>query len=111
MSDQGTTTLSSHDISTLRATAEFAELRRRSRRFTFTAGAIAWLWCLLLFWAVGYAPKLMAVSVIGPVNLGFLFVWSQVLVALVVAIMFVRHVKANHALTEKMRHMDLAGEK
>jgi uncharacterized membrane protein (DUF485 family) len=90
---------------------EFAELRRRSKRFTFTAGPLVLAWCLLLFWAVGYAPQLMAVRVLGPVNLGFLFVWSQVLVAVVVAVMFVRHAKANEALIAKMRRTGAEGEK
>ncbi|MBP2388405.1 DUF485 domain-containing protein [Paeniglutamicibacter kerguelensis] len=95
----------------LRATPEFTELRKRSRNFTFTAGAVVWVWAILLFWAVGYAPKMMAVSVIGPINLGFIFVWSQVFVALIVAVMFVRHSRANEALIAKMRQSAVKGEK
>ena len=98
-------------VAGLRATPEFTELRKRSRNFTFTAGAVVWAWAILLFWAVGYAPKMMAVSVSGPINLGFIFVWSQVIVALVVAIMFVRHSTANQALIAKMRQAAAEGEK
>jgi uncharacterized membrane protein (DUF485 family) len=112
MSNQDTdTTLSIESVSNLRSTSEFNELRRKSRRFTFVAGAVAWVYVLLLFFAVGYAPKLMAVPVFGPVNLGFLFVWSQVVVALVIAVMFMRHAAANQSLIAKMRGTTAEGEK
>lgn len=85
------------------ASPEFAELRRRSRTFTFTVGAFVLVWFLLLFWAVGFQPRLMATDLGGHITVGLLFAWSQVITTLAVAALFVRHTRTNRALVETLR--------
>lgn len=85
------------------ASPEFIELRRRSRTFTFSVGAFVLVWFLLLFWAVGFRPRLMATDLGGHITVGLLFAWSQVVTTLGVAALFVRHTRTNRALVETLR--------
>lgn len=90
-------------VSNVHSSHDFAALRRRSRIFTFTVGGLVLGWFLLLFVAVGYLPSLMAYTVGGHFNLGLLFAWSQVVSTVVVAVLFVRHVRANRNATHELR--------
>ncbi len=61
----------------VQAGPEFRELRRRVRRFTFPAAAAFLLWYLAYVVLVSYARDLMAVRVLGEVNLGLVIGLAQ----------------------------------
>lgn len=68
----------------------FRELLRAKRRFVIPAMIFFVIYYFALPVLVGYAPKLMARRVIGPVNLAYLFALSQFFMAWIIAAMYVR---------------------
>ncbi len=55
------------------ADAEFAALRRRLRRFVFPMTALFLAWYFLYVLLAAFAPRVMAVPVVGYVNVGLIF--------------------------------------
>ena len=56
----------------VQASPEFAELRSRLRRFVFPMSAAFLLWYLIFVLLASYAPGLMAVPVLGNINVGLI---------------------------------------
>lgn len=72
------------------ATEKFRELLRAKRRFVVPAMIFFVFYYFALPVSVGYAPRLMARPVLGPVNLAYLFALSQFFMAWIIAWMYVR---------------------
>jgi uncharacterized membrane protein (DUF485 family) len=69
---------------------EFKALMRAKKRFIVPAVAVFVTYYFALPVLVGYAPNLMAIPVLGPVNLAYLFALSQFFVAWLIAWLYVR---------------------
>ncbi|HKE22745.1 MAG TPA: DUF485 domain-containing protein [Bryobacteraceae bacterium] len=69
---------------------EFRELISAKRRFIIPAFVFFCIYYFSLPLLVGWAPALMRMRVIGPVNLAYLFALSQFFMAWIVAIMYNR---------------------
>jgi uncharacterized membrane protein (DUF485 family) len=72
------------------ASAKFRELLRAKRRFIVRAMIFFIVYYFALPVLVGYAPKVMARRILGPVNLAYLFALSQFTMAWMVAWLYVR---------------------
>jgi uncharacterized membrane protein (DUF485 family) len=71
------------------ASREFQDFMATKRLFIVPAFIFFLLYYFALPVLVGYAPKFMAMKVIGPVNLAYLFALSQFLVAWLIAGLYV----------------------
>jgi uncharacterized membrane protein (DUF485 family) len=69
---------------------EFRALLAAKARFIIPATVVFVVYYFALPVLVGYAPRLMATPVIGPVNLAYLFALSQFFVAWFIAWLYVR---------------------
>src|SRR6266699_3325001 len=69
---------------------EFQDLMVAKARFIVPATVLFIAYYFALPILVGYAPKLMATPVIGPVNIAYLFALSQFFVAWFIAWLYVR---------------------
>ena len=69
---------------------KFRELLRAKRRFIVPAVLFFIAYYFALPVLVGYAPKLMARLVLGPLNVAYLFALSQFAMAWIVAALYVR---------------------
>jgi uncharacterized membrane protein (DUF485 family) len=69
---------------------EFKDLMAAKARFIVPATIFFIVYYFALPILVGYAPKLMATPVIGPVNIAYLFALSQFFVAWLIAWLYVR---------------------
>lgn len=69
---------------------EFRSLLASKRRFIIPATIFFIIYYFALPVLVGYAPRLMATKVFGPVNLAYLFALSQFFMAWLVAALYVR---------------------
>lgn len=78
-------------LAALRSSPEYIRVRRRARAFTFLTGALVIAWFLLLLWASGYQRDVLAIRLVGQLSLGMVFAWSQILTAVLAAVLFVRH--------------------
>lgn len=76
--------------SAIAASSSFRELLRAKRRFVVPAMIFFVLYYFALPVLVGYAPKLMARRLLGPVNLAYLFALSQFVMAWLIAWLYVR---------------------
>jgi uncharacterized membrane protein (DUF485 family) len=72
------------------ASREFQDFMATKRLFIVPAFIFFLLYYFALPVLVGYAPKFMAMKVIGPVNLAYLFALSQFLVAWLIAGLYVK---------------------
>ena len=70
--------------------SSFIELKRRKRNFLFTWWIISTIYYLLLPVISGYFPAAFNLKVIGPINFGYLFILSQFVMAIGVAIFYAR---------------------
>lgn len=68
--------------------SKFIELKRRKRNFLFSWWIASTCYYLLLPVFSGYYPEVFSLKVIGPINLGYLFILSQFAVAVFVAVMY-----------------------
>jgi uncharacterized membrane protein (DUF485 family) len=75
----------------VRSSAEFAELRSRLRRFVFPMSAVFLLWYLAFVLLAAYAPELMAVPVVGAINVGLLLGLAQFVSTFAIATAYVRY--------------------
>ena len=71
-------------------TQEFKDLMATKRDFIVPAFVFFLVYYFLLPILVGYAPKFMAIKVIGEVNLAYLFALSQFFMAWTIAWLYVR---------------------
>ncbi|MBU5636249.1 DUF485 domain-containing protein [Geomonas sp. Red69] len=68
--------------------SKFIELKRKKRNFLFTWWIISTIYYLLLPVISGYFPEAFRIKVIGPINFGYLFILSQFVMAIGVAIYY-----------------------
>lgn len=81
---------------------EFAELRRKLRRFVFPMSAAFLVWYLLYVLLASYAPGFMAVKLAGNINVGLVIGLLQFVTTFLITTLYVRY--AN-------RHLDPAAER
>lgn len=86
----------------VQATPEFAELRRKLRRFVFPMSAAFLLWYLAYVLLASYAPGFMAIKVVGNINVGLIIGLLQFVSTFAITMVYVRY--AN-------RHLDPAAER
>jgi uncharacterized membrane protein (DUF485 family) len=72
------------------ASREFQDLMAIKKTFIVPAFIFFLVYYFALPVLVGYAPKFMAMKVIGPVNLAYLFALSQFFVAWIIAGLYVK---------------------
>jgi uncharacterized membrane protein (DUF485 family) len=88
----------------VQAGAEFAELRRRLRRFVFPATAAFLLWYLAYVLLASYARDLMAKPVLGGINLGMVIGLAQFVSTFVLTAVYVRYAERRlDPLAERLR--------
>jgi uncharacterized membrane protein (DUF485 family) len=75
----------------VQATPEFAELRSRLRRFVFPMSAFFLLWYLAYVLLASYAPALMAIPVLGNINIGILVGLLQFVTTYAIATIYARY--------------------
>jgi len=85
----------------VQATPEFADLRRRLRRFVFPMSAAFLIWYLVYVLLASYAPGFMSIKVLGNINVGLIIGLLQFVSTFVITTVYVRY--AN-------RHLDPAAE-
>lgn len=80
---------------TAHTSAEFTALRRRLRSFVFpmTAFFLTWYFAYVLFAA--FAPNVMAVKVIGNINIGLIFGLLQFVSTFAITTLYVRFADRN----------------
>ncbi|NMI01488.1 DUF485 domain-containing protein [Pseudonocardia acidicola] len=81
---------------------EFAELRRRLRRFVFPMSAAFLLWYLAYVLLASYAPAFMATKVMGNVTVGLVIGLLQFVTTFAITTIYVRYAD---------RHLDPAAER
>ncbi|TQM16229.1 DUF485 domain-containing protein [Pseudonocardia kunmingensis] len=85
----------------VQATPEFADLRRRLRRFVFPMSAAFLIWYLVYVLLASYAPEFMSIKVLGNINVGLIIGLLQFVSTFVITTVYVRY--AN-------KHLDPAAE-
>ena len=84
---------------------EFAELRRRFRRFAFPMTVAFLAWYLLYVLLSTYAPDFMATRVFGNVNVGILFGLAQFVSTFVITHLYVSHAnRKTDPIADEMRN-------
>ena len=56
----------------VQASAEFADLRSRLRRFIFSMSSVFLIWYLAYVLLASYAPAFMAIKIAGNINMGLI---------------------------------------
>ena len=86
---------SAESWTTAHASAEFAVLRKRLRGFVFpmTAFFLAWYFAYVLLAA--FAPDVMAIKMIGNINVGLIFGLLQFASTFAITTMYVRYANRN----------------
>ena len=92
---------------------EFAELRRRFRRFAFPMTVAFLAWYLLYVVLSTYAHDFMATPVLGDVNVGILFGLAQFVSTFVITHVYVSHANRRtdpiaDEMRERLEHYDYA---
>jgi uncharacterized membrane protein (DUF485 family) len=86
------------------ASPEFAELRRRFRRFAFPMTVAFLAWYLLYVLLSTYAHDLMSTPVFGDVNLGILLGLAQFVTTFVITHLYVAHAdRRTDPIADEMR--------
>jgi uncharacterized membrane protein (DUF485 family) len=93
---------------------EFAELKRRFRRFAFPMTFAFLAWYLLYVLLSTYASDFMATEVFGNVNLGLLLGLAQFVTTFVITHLYVAHANKNtdpiaDEMRERLERHDFAG--
>lgn len=65
--------------------SKFLELKSKKRNFLFSWWIVSTIYYLLLPILAGYFPEAFRVKVVGPINLGYVFILSQFVMAIGVA--------------------------
>jgi uncharacterized membrane protein (DUF485 family) len=74
----------------MQASPEFAELRRKLRRFVFPMSAAFLVWYLLYVLLASFAPAFMAIPVFGNINIGLIFGLLQFVTTFLIAWLYAR---------------------
>lgn len=83
---------------------EFAELKRKFRRFAFPMTFAFFAWYLLYVLLSTYAPDFMATEVFGNVNLGILLGLAQFVTTFAITHLYVSHANRNtDPIADEMR--------
>jgi uncharacterized membrane protein (DUF485 family) len=95
------------------ASPEFAELKRRFRRFAFPMTVAFLSWYLLYVLLSTYAPDFMATPVFGNVNIGLLLGLAQFVTTFVITHLYVAHADRRtdpiaDEMRERLEHHDYA---
>ncbi|MCE7010725.1 DUF485 domain-containing protein [Kibdelosporangium philippinense] len=99
-----------HDWEQVQASPEFADLRRRLRRFVFPMTALFLVWYLAYVLLADYAHGFMSTKVFGNVNVALILGLLQFVSTFAITMLYVRY--ANKKLdpqAEKIRK-DIEGE-
>jgi uncharacterized membrane protein (DUF485 family) len=78
----------------VQAGPEFGELRSRLRRFVFPMSAAFMLWYLGYVLVASYAPEVMAIPVLGHINVGIVVGLLQFASTFVITAIYVRYADA-----------------
>lgn len=92
-----------HDWDAIASSPEFRALMAGKKRFIVGAVVFFLVYYFLLPVLAGYVPDLMRTSVIGVVNVGYLFALSQFFMAWIVAYLYVRRSQAFDAQVDAIR--------
>lgn len=76
------------DWEAIASNSKFLELKSKKRNFLFSWWIISTIYYLLLPVISGYFPETFKVQLIGPINFGYIFILSQFVVAIGVAIYY-----------------------
>ena len=74
----------------MQQSAEFADLRRRFRRFVFPMTALFLAWYFLYVLLAAFAPDFMATKVFGNINVGLILGLGQFVTTFAITIIYVR---------------------
>ncbi len=83
-------TKKSYNWSEIAVNPRYLELKRKKRVFLFGLWAAASAYYFSLPLLVTYYPALFKIKMIGPINFGYLFILSQFVVAIAVAIYYTK---------------------
>ncbi|HEY4006563.1 MAG TPA: DUF485 domain-containing protein [Pseudonocardia sp.] len=75
--------------------ADFADLRRRLRRFAFPMSIAFLLWYLLYVLLAAYAPEFMSIKLDGNITVGLLIGVLQFVSTFVITTVYVRYANRN----------------
>ncbi|MEK6443494.1 DUF485 domain-containing protein [Pseudonocardia sp. T1-2H] len=90
----------------VQAGSEFADLRRRLRRFVFPMSAAFLVWYLAYVLLASYAPELMATKVLGNVNVGLVVGLAQFVSTFAITTVYVRFANRHvDPAAERIRHL------
>ncbi|MCM0084214.1 DUF485 domain-containing protein [Geomonas sp. Red32] len=81
---------------------KYLELKNRKRNFLFGWWIASTIYYFLLPILSGYAPDLFRLRVIGAINFGYLFILSQFVVAIFVALYYTRVANEFDRLTSEL---------
>jgi uncharacterized membrane protein (DUF485 family) len=88
----------------VQSSPEFAELRSRLRRFVFPMSAAFMLWYLGYVLMASYAPEVMAIPLVGHINVGIVVGLLQFGSTFVITALYVRYADARlDPLAESIR--------
>jgi uncharacterized membrane protein (DUF485 family) len=74
----------------VQASAEFAELRSRFRKFVFPVTGLFLAWYFLYVLLAAYAPSFMATKVVGKINIGLIFGLLQFVSTFAITMIYAR---------------------
>lgn len=87
--------ISQEDYERVQTSTEFADLRRRFRRFALPMTVVFLVWYLLYVLMSAYAVDFMSTPVLGNINVGLIFGLLQFLSTFVITALYVRHANKN----------------
>ncbi len=79
-----------YDWKAIAKNGKYLELKRKKRVFLFGWWFASTFYYFLLPFLSGYYPELFKIKIIGVINVGYLFILSQFVVAFFVAIIYTR---------------------
>jgi uncharacterized membrane protein (DUF485 family) len=100
-----TTTRQHEAYERIRASRDFAELKRRYIGFAFPMTVAFMVWYLLYVFASNWANDFMATQVIGNVNVAFVFGLLQFVTTFLIAWLYARHADRQlDPISERLRN-------
>ena len=90
--------------------AEFADLRRRFRRFVFPMTALFLAWYFLYVLLAAFAPAFMAIRVFGNINVGLVLGLGQFVSTFAITIIYVRWADREFDPTAERLRAQIEGE-
>jgi uncharacterized membrane protein (DUF485 family) len=87
----------------VQASAEFADLRRRLRRFVFPMTGLFLVWYLVYVLLADYAHGFMSTKVVGNINIALIFGVLQFVSTFAITILYVRY--ANRRIDPQARRI------